>query len=201
MSNEGSGSSTPQALEIEIEKTENVEVPNHAKFAVYSSAVVNVALFAAKLFAFIVSGSQAILASLADSGVDLLSQLVVFFCNFKTQKVDKNYPIGKTRLETVGALVIACVMTFASVLVIQSSIEDLVKGVGSDDPPVPNIDLPVYTIVSIAIFSKAILYIFCYLYRNTSDTVLVLAQDHKNDVISNSVVLITAGVASSSNHK
>ena len=68
------------------------------------------------------------MASLADSGVDLASQLVVFFCNSRTRKVDPKYPIGKTRLETVGALIIACIMTFAAVLVIQSAAEDLAAG-------------------------------------------------------------------------
>eukprot|EP00210_Caulerpa_lentillifera_P006876 g6573.t1 len=201
MSMEPSSSKPMESLQIEVENPPNIQSENRAKWAVQTSAVVNVALFAAKLFAFIVSGSQAILASLADSGVDLLSQFVVFVCNTKTRRIDKKYPIGKTRLETVGALIIACVMTFASVLVIQSSIEDLIEGIGSDNPPVPKIDVPVYAIVSIAIFLKAILFVYCYLNRTASDAILVLAQDHKNDIISNTVVIITAGVASSFDQK
>lgn len=185
-------------------------------FAVRLSLCANLALFGAKLFAFIVSGSQSILASLADSGVDLASQFVVFLCDNRTRKVDRNYPVGKARLETVGALIIACIMTFAAVLVIQSSIEDLTEGIGSgkpqrcllyysqcgvDDPPVPEMDVGVYVIVVLAILLKAGLFVVCSLLRSVSDSALVLAQDHKNDVLSNTVAVIAAAIATSFNEK
>ena len=121
--------SVPSSFSVEVPPVDAVD--RRVVFAVRLSALANLTLFAAKLFAFIVSGSQSILASLADSGVDLASQLVVFICDARTRKVDRNYPVGKTRLETVGALIIACIMTFAAVLVIQSSIEDLTEGIGS----------------------------------------------------------------------
>lgn len=117
-----------------IECPSNAVSDRRVVLAVRLSALANVALFAAKFFAFLVSGSQSILASLADSGVDLASQAVVFFCDSKTRKVDRNYPVGKARLETVGALIISCLMTFAAVLVIQSSIEELTQGFGSGIP-------------------------------------------------------------------
>ena len=41
----------------------------------------NIALLLVKLYAFLASRSFAVLASLADSGVDLASQIVLFFCN------------------------------------------------------------------------------------------------------------------------
>lgn len=188
-------------------------------FAVRLSLCANLALFGAKLFAFIVSGSQSILASLADSGVDLASQFVVFLCDNRTRKVDRNYPVGKARLETVGALIIACIMTFAAVLVIQSSIEDLTEGIGSgkaiplsqclldclqcgvDDPPVPEMNVGVYVIVVLAILLKAGLFVVCSLLRDVSDSALVLAQDHKNDVLSNTVAVIAAAIATSFNEK
>ena len=131
--NAGVATTTPAAaLEIDVPATHDDTARNsRVVLAVRLSALANIILFAAKLFAFIISGSQSVLASLADSSVDLASQLVVFICDNRTRKVDPKYPIGKTRLETVGALIIACIMTFAAVLVIQSAAEDLATGIGS----------------------------------------------------------------------
>jgi divalent metal cation (Fe/Co/Zn/Cd) transporter len=39
--------------------------------------VVNIALLAAKIYAFVLSGSKAVMASAADSAVDLVSQVVI----------------------------------------------------------------------------------------------------------------------------
>ena len=41
----------------------------------------NIVLLLVKLYAFLASRSFAVLASLADSGVDLASQIVLWFCN------------------------------------------------------------------------------------------------------------------------
>lgn len=128
--------SSNRAFSIDIPRTpEASEADRRVLWAVRLSLLVNVALFAAKLFGFIASGSQSILASLADSGVDLTSQLVVYLCSYYTRKIDRNYPVGKARLETVGALIIACIMTFAAVLVIQESAQDLASGIGSGKTP------------------------------------------------------------------
>lgn len=62
-------------------------------------------------------------------------------------------------------------------------------------------DVGVYVIVCSAILLKAGLFVMCYILRDASDSTLVLAQDHKNDVLSNTVVVIAAAVATSFNHK
>ena len=221
VSNAGVSTMTPAPFEIDVPAThDNTARNSRVVLAVRLSALANIILFAAKLFAFIVSGSQSVLASLADSSVDLTSQLVVFVCDSRTRKVDPKYPIGKARLETVGALIIACIMTFAAVLVIQSAAEDLASGIGSgtsrcrrslangmrvwipvDDPPVPKMDAAVYGILALAISLKACLFVFCFLLRSLSDSTLVLAQDHKNDVLSNVVVVVAASVSTSFDHK
>lgn len=101
--------------------------------AVRLSLVVNLFLFAVKLYAFVVSQSQSVLASLADSAVDIASQLVVFFCDREARKVDPRFPIGKTKLQTVGAIVIACIMTLGAAQVIECCVEKLVKGCASGE--------------------------------------------------------------------
>jgi len=50
-------------------------------WAVNLSLIGNIALLLVKAYAFAVSGSFAVLAALADSGVDLASQIVLYFCN------------------------------------------------------------------------------------------------------------------------
>jgi hypothetical protein len=45
----------------------------------------NILLLLVKLYAFLASRSFAVLASLADSGVDLASQIVLWFCNRRAQ--------------------------------------------------------------------------------------------------------------------
>ncbi len=52
------------------------------------SSAGNIALLLVKLYAFMASRSFAVLASLADSGVDLASQIVLFFCNRRALCVD-----------------------------------------------------------------------------------------------------------------
>lgn len=96
--------------------------------AVKLSLLANVLLFGAKMYAFIATASQAVLASLVDSGVDIASQLVVFVCEREMRKVDSRFPIGKTKLQTVGAVVNACIMTVGAVEVIASCVERLVTG-------------------------------------------------------------------------
>ena len=57
------------------------EQDSQLQWATNLSLAGNVALLLVKAYAFAVSGSFAVLASLADSGVDLASQVVLFFCN------------------------------------------------------------------------------------------------------------------------
>lgn len=99
--------------------------------AVQMSLLANVLLFGAKLYAFIITSSQAVLASLVDSGVDIASQVVVFLCEREMRRVDRRFPIGKTKLQTVGTVVNACIMTVGAVEVIASCVQKLAGGWGS----------------------------------------------------------------------
>ena len=68
------------------------------------SWIVNVFLFLFKILAFVISGSQAILASLADSAVDLLSQVVLAATERTMTKSSEKYPVGRNRLEAIGVI-------------------------------------------------------------------------------------------------
>jgi hypothetical protein len=84
------------------------DLPAMARQAVNVSFGVNVVLFFAKMVIAITSGSLAVIASTADSALDLISGFILAH----TQKLigtpdPYNYPQGKGRLEPLGVVVFA----------------------------------------------------------------------------------------------
>ncbi|CAD7695510.1 unnamed protein product [Ostreobium quekettii] len=160
------------------------------------SLLANVTLFAVKLWGFILSGSKSVLASLADSAVDIASQLVIYICYRRAKHVDPRYPVGKARLETVGTIISACIMALSAVEVIQVSGAEVVKAISTGGTPELEIGFWVFGILGGAIGLKAALFLYCRSHRAVSDTVLVLAEDHWNDVISNTAAVVAAAISS-----
>ena len=68
------------------------------------------------------------LASAADSVVDIASQAVLALADWQVGKVDPQYPVGKTRLQTVAVIACAVIMSFATLAVIQESGKSLYGG-------------------------------------------------------------------------
>ena len=93
------------------------------KLAFDLSWLVNVFLLGAKIYAFLTTGSKAVAASLTDSGVDILSQIVLSLMQYFMRTPNKNYPVGRARLEAVGVIACSCIMSVASIEVIQFSIK------------------------------------------------------------------------------
>jgi len=167
-----------------------------ARFATSASWIVNWFLLIAKIFCVIVSSSKAVSASLADSAVDIVSQAVLSLAESYMSKHSPDYPVGRSRLEALSVLTCAFIMTMASVEIIQFSIQDLYDGLNGNLPEL-QVGLDLYLILGIGTFSKLFLFIFCR-WSNTflnSDMLGALAEDHFNDVISNSVAIATAAVA------
>jgi divalent metal cation (Fe/Co/Zn/Cd) transporter len=84
----------------------------------------------------------------------------------------------------------------ASVEIIQYSCTDLASGFSGKIPAI-HTDAVMYSILSIGIGLKLVLWIYCkYIYERTkSDTLGALAEDHLNDVMSNTAALIAVAVA------
>ncbi len=74
------------------------------------------------------SHSYSVLASAADSIVDIASQAVLALADWQVGKVDPRYPVGKTRLQTVAVIACAVIMSFATLAVIQESGKSLYSG-------------------------------------------------------------------------
>ena len=101
--------------------------------ATWASLIVNFFLLAAKLWGFAVSASYSVLASAADSVVDIASQAVLALADWQVGKVDPQYPVGKTRLQTVAVIACAVIMSFATLTVIQESGKSLYSGLATGD--------------------------------------------------------------------
>ncbi len=77
------------------EDPEHRELRRRMRFAMVSSLIANIALLAAKIVAYVLSGSKAVLASAADSFVDIASQvgastLIVLHTSAGDRHVDKS---------------------------------------------------------------------------------------------------------------
>jgi Cation efflux family len=88
----------------------------------YSQQAVNILLLLAKIYAFATTGSKAVAASLADSGVDILSQIVLGLSTHLMHKKHEDYPVGRHRLEQLGVIACSCIMSIAALEVIQFAI-------------------------------------------------------------------------------
>jgi divalent metal cation (Fe/Co/Zn/Cd) transporter len=164
--------------------------------AVNLSWAVNCFLLLVKLYASIVSNSKSVWASLADSLVDLLSQAVLSLAEKYSKRHHPEYPVGRSRLEALSVLACAVIMIMASIEVIQFSVVDLYDGLHGNIPVI-DIGVTMYVILSIGIIAKFLLYIYCGFVNKSagSDSLAALAEDHLNDVLSNSAAITTASIA------
>ena len=158
--------------------------------AVRLSLAVNICLFIAKTVAAISSGSRAVLATMLDSFVDLMSQAVIFFAEWSMKRYEPEFPVGKSRLETMGVIISAGIMTFSAFSVLQTSVDDLI---GAQHQV--KMERMTYIILLAATLSKLGLFILCSTLKDHSASALALAEDHFNDVVSNSGAIATAAAA------
>mmetsp|Transcript_23869 Transcript_23869/g.66204 ORF Transcript_23869/g.66204 Transcript_23869/m.66204 type:complete len:459 (+) Transcript_23869:141-1517(+) len=165
--------------------------------AVNCSLAANIILLVAKLYAFLASGSQAVLASMADSAVDLASQAVLALATFQMRKEDANFPIGKTRLETLAVIACGIIMGLASYEVLASAVMQLFNGFVHSVFPDLKFGWLMYVVLGATTALKVPLYFYCIVLKDVSASMGALAEDHRNDVLANLTALITAGIASS----
>ncbi|GGY42834.1 cation diffusion facilitator family transporter [Parvularcula lutaonensis] len=84
-------------------------------------------LIAAKAYAFFVSGSVAVLGSLADSALDLLGSAAAFFAvRYASQPPDDDHRFGHEKAEAVSALAQAFLISASALFIAVESIKRLV---------------------------------------------------------------------------
>ncbi|CAI4231995.1 unnamed protein product [Auanema sp. JU1783] len=146
----------------------------------------NVASLVANLVASILSGSLSILSLFIDSSMDISCSFVMNICIYLIQKRDTiNYPRGRERLETIGAVLCAILMIFANIIMIFQTVSSIISDVKG-----PTMDF--YT-MSILIVQTVLKALFCYLcYRRSSTSSLVIAMDLRNDIVTRCLALVFA---------
>lgn len=166
------------------------------KLMTMASWIVNWFLLIVKIVVVILSSSKAVTAALADSAVDLVSQGVLSLAEAYMSKHSPEYPVGRSRLEALSVLGCAFIMSMASVEIIQFSIIDLIDGF-SGDLPILDLTVVTYVILAIGTALKLVLFICCRWVNLTqkSDILEALAEDHLNDVFSNTAAIVAASIA------
>jgi len=163
-------------------------------FTIRSSVWVNFGLFISKLYAFISSGSLAVLASLVDSAIDLLGQGALMWTSYlASRRQHEEYPVGRGRLEPVGVMICAVVMGMASIEVISTSMMRLLKYWGTSAMPVVVLRGGTVALLVAIILLKGLLFLWCRRVAKRhpqNDAVKAIAQDNANDVISNVAALV-----------
>ncbi|KAJ8904165.1 hypothetical protein NDN08_000692 [Rhodosorus marinus] len=180
-----------EALELKYDDDDSSESRN-ARRAVYLSNACNILLLFAQAFAFINSMSLALMATLTDATLDFVSGLLVLLTwKLKSSRDKYSYPVGQSRLEPLGVIGMACLMTSATLVTLQESITTLVGG--QERARFSGLSPLVVGLLFLALLTKLCLYLMC---KGSSDmSVQSLAVDHLNDVIANSVSITTVFLA------
>jgi len=187
------------ALTPSVEEPVDSEDPT-VIFAVRASWVVNVFLLGIKIVCYYISGSKSVLAALADSVVDLVSQVILAVGDYYANKPSPKYPIGRSRIEALSVLACAAVMIVASVEVVQEGAVEIYDGATGILPVIPP-GIIVYVILGVGVLMKQILFLYCKAAnrgpdgKEKSDMLSALAEDHLNDVFSNVAAMGTMAVS------
>jgi len=152
------------------------------KIALNLSLAVNVGLFVMQIVAAILSGSLALIATSADAFMDLLSGFILWMtARSKSKKNAFVYPTGKSRMEPVGIIIFAALMSTVSIQLIIEASQTLAKG--NSEVAIKYIT---YILVGTAIGAKVLLWLYCRV-LTYSPSAMTLAQDHRNDIVVNSL--------------
>ncbi|KAL0072940.1 cation efflux family-domain-containing protein [Phycomyces blakesleeanus] len=161
------------------------------KIAIYGTVGANVVLFCLQLIAATTSGSLSIFSTMSDSFMDLLSSAVLLWTSRQAAKVNLlEYPNGKARVETAGIIVFSSLMSCLALFLIIEAVQKLANpGTPSDLGPLA------IGCIATALAIKLVLYCYCISLSRYSSA-RVLAQDHFNDLLINTLGLTTGIVGS-----
>lgn len=154
--------------------------------AILASNICNAFLLCAQIYAFLSTTSLSLLAVFIDALLDMVSGLVVAFTwSLKHRKDKIRYPVGRRRLEPLGVIAMACLMTAATLVTLEQSIGALLEA----KPRVLTFTISTALVLLTALATKASLFAYCHTIDD--DAVQALAEDHFNDCLSNSLGLLT----------
>lgn len=165
---------------------------NQVRFASTLSVAVAAILVVAKAVVLWASGSLSILASLTDSGLDLLASLLTFLTvRFARTPPDQEHPFGHGKAEAFSALFQAGLVFASGALIMQGAVHDLLhpKPLGQSAWAIGVLVLSIaLTFVLVTVQSKAL---------KDSQSVAVAADrmHYVTDLVSNIIAIIGVGFA------
>ncbi|KAK4189363.1 cation efflux family-domain-containing protein [Podospora australis] len=161
------------------------------KFAIHASFILNFCLFIIQMYAAISTGSLALFATAADAFMDLVSSFVmVVTSRLAARPSVYKYPVGRTRIEAIGIILFCALMTTVAIQLLIESARALGNGGHGESEELHIIPI---VFVSVAIFGKASMMVYCYAYRRFP-TVHIFFVDHRNDIAVNAFGLIMSVV-------
>ncbi|KAK3316412.1 hypothetical protein B0H66DRAFT_604706 [Apodospora peruviana] len=156
------------------------------KFAVTASFCVNFCLFIIQMYAAISTGSLSLFATAADAFMDLVSSFVMLVTSKMAARASVyKYPVGRTRIETIGIILFCALMTTVAIQLLIESARSIAGGPQESH----QLQIIPLTFVGIAIFAKSTLMVYCYHYRRFP-SVHIFFVDHRNDIVVNAFGLI-----------
>ncbi|KAH6867938.1 cation efflux family-domain-containing protein [Alternaria rosae] len=169
-----------------------VENGPKVRFAVNASFIVNFCLFIIQMYAAVSTGSLSLFATAADAFMDLVSSVVMLITSRMAARPSVyKYPVGRTRIETIGIIMFCCLMTTVAIQLIIESGRSLAGGATESE----ELHIIPIAFVATAIFCKGSLCVYCFIYRRYP-AVHVFFIDHRNDIIVNAFGLAMSIVGS-----
>jgi len=189
--------SVEEGTPLHSERSEKTEDERSSRLAMSLSLYANILIALAKLISFISTGSLSVLAALLDSCLDLATQGILNWSSRLAKSADVTlYPAGASRLEPVGVVVSACLMSVGSFFVISEALQEIggrIGGAAEEEVEDEHFLAAILSMVGV-IFVKGVLYFFCMsVYKKVvgeDSSLQAVAMDHRNDVLSNLVALV-----------
>jgi cation diffusion facilitator family transporter len=153
--------------------------------ATYISFCVNLCLLIGKAIALSSSTSYTLISSTADSALDLIGGIIVAItaANSKFTRDDLvKYPVGKSRVSTVGILVFSVLMAACAVYIIMQCGLSLLR-----HETIETRSLTAIVVMGVTIGVKLVMAVVYYCLGHPMTR--ALAADHRNDVATNLVGL------------
>ncbi|KAI1402819.1 cation efflux family-domain-containing protein [Hypoxylon fuscum] len=160
---------------------EDARMAPKISFAVNASFTVNFFLFVIQLYAAVSTGSLSLFATAADAFMDLVSSFVMLITSRMAARASVyKYPVGRTRIETIGIILFCALMTTVAIQLLIESARTLAGGPSESG----QLQLIPIIFVAVAICAKTTLMFYCLAYRKYP-SVHVFFIDHRNDIVVN----------------
>ncbi|KAK7963371.1 hypothetical protein PG996_008938 [Apiospora saccharicola] len=177
--------------EERMQVEEDARLAPKIKFAINASFTVNFCLFVIQLYAAVSTGSLALFATAADAFMDLVSSCVMLITSRMAARASiYEYPVGRTRIETMGIIIFCALMTCVAIELLIESGRTLGNGAKEASEQLHVVPM---VCVCVAIAAKTTLMLYCWAYRK-HPSVHVFFVDHRNDIAVNTFGLIMAVV-------